>query len=157
LNDSNSQVFDPLANAIDGLKQQGFRTVNSPVNPDGDAENKSLCDGTGAREGSRLKHTEPVELEHPNLGAGYVLPLLQHLVGELKSILDGEVRLETCRPLAFYVFHGLMERYKRFSPLRRVAFIQFVFSFYHPCASCTLVFVSTSRQTGSKQNSKTLP
>jgi hypothetical protein len=102
------QVFDPLANAIKGLKEQeGFMSVTSLAL----LERKWLGDVGHVRETSRGKPKE-VELEHPdpNVGAGYILPLLQHVIGELKSILDGKVHLETCRPLAFYVFHGLMER-----------------------------------------------
>ncbi len=104
------QVFDPLANVLKVLKQGGCWTVNSSPGLDGDAARNRSSDGNRVFEGTREKPKNGVELEHPNMGAGYILPLLQHVIGGLESILDGEVNLGTCRPLAFYVFHGLMVR-----------------------------------------------
>jgi hypothetical protein len=110
-----SQVFDPLANVLKGLKhQKWFVGVNRVVNSDGGGQRKSRCDESRFRQAAGGKRKEMVELEDPNVGAGYILPLLHHVVGELKSILDGDVLLETCRPLAFYVFHGLLERFDYF-------------------------------------------
>jgi hypothetical protein len=105
-------VFDPLANVLKGLKQRKPSvSVNCAVNVGGSAQRKRRCDGSRVCGASGGKPNSKVEkFVIPNLGAGHILPLLRHVIGQLEAILGGRVHLETCRPLAFYLLHGVMER-----------------------------------------------
>ena len=65
------------------------------------------------RQGPRTTSKAP-SIKHPNLGAGYLLPLLMNLLYQLAELVDPTARatckLTKCQPLAFHVYFGVKRR-----------------------------------------------
>jgi hypothetical protein len=110
------QVFESLAITLDTLQGEGRVLGNHIVNQRVEAEMEEIKKKWDApRRGPKPKPKTGVvkDLKHPNLGAGYVVPLIEDLLFTLEDLLDlaAEVPpLQKCRPLAFHVFHSVKER-----------------------------------------------
>jgi hypothetical protein len=112
---SDHKVFEPVAVALDAFQGDGSQHSNNIVEKRLEEELSKFDEWDAPRTGPKKKPISArEEPKHPNMGAGYTLMLLQGLTEKLEAVLDPEQRdgLKKCRPAAFYVYEGIMERSK---------------------------------------------
>jgi hypothetical protein len=101
------KVFHHVARATDIFQGEGAGLGNQVIDK---VRKESWSAWTRKQmEGRKKKAVE--KCRHPNLGAGYIQPVVGSLLHGLKQLAKQEAGLVLCRPLAVFVYLGVHKRF----------------------------------------------